>query len=69
MRASWTTGYCGATTPIRASIVSRWATAAATSPRASSATCGSASVSARWRSKMLWGVRCPNSASKIAAKA
>ena len=69
MRASWTTGYWGASSSIRASIVSRLATTAATSSRASSAASASPSSSARWRSKTADGVRWPKSASKTAASA
>src|SRR6185503_2653476 len=63
------TGYWGATTPIRASIASRWATTASTSSRARAAAVSSRSDSARWRSRIASAVRWPKSASKIAASA
>src|SRR5690349_14752398 len=52
-----------------ASISSLWRTTAATNSRARSAATGSRSVSTRWRSRMASAVRCPKSASKIAASA
>jgi hypothetical protein len=69
IRASWTTGYWGAATPIRASMSTRWATTAPTIPRASSPAPGSASTSARDRSRTATGVRWPKSASNTAARA
>src|SRR4051794_24887367 len=68
MRASETTGYCGATAVIRASRASRNRTTFATSSRASATVSGSPSV-ARWRSRIASAVRCPNSASNTAARA
>ena len=52
IRASWTTGYWGAVGSISASIVSRCATTAATSSRASVGRVRSPSASARWRSRI-----------------
>src|SRR5258706_4997513 len=69
IRARVTTGYCGATRSIVASIVSRCETTAATSERASEAASGLPSISARCRSRIASAVRCPNSASKTAARA
>ena len=69
IRASWTTGYWGADASIRASISTRFATTDATIPRASSLAPGSASTSARSRSRTAVGVRCPKSASNTAASA
>jgi len=69
IRASWTTGYWGADASIRASISTRFATAASTIVRASSPAAGSASTSARSRSRTVVAVRCPKSASNTAASA
>src|SRR5437870_976307 len=69
IRASVTTGYCGAIRSMVASIVSRCETTAATRERASEAATGLPSISARWRSRIASAVRCPNSASKTAARA
>jgi hypothetical protein len=69
IRASWTTGYWGATASIRASMSTRFATTAATIDRASSPAAGSASTSARSRSRTPVAVRWPKSASKTADSA
>src|SRR5262245_48275466 len=69
IRASWTTGYWGATASIRASIATRFSTTAETIRRASSLAAGSASTSARLRSRIAVGVRCPKSASNTADSA
>src|SRR5215211_2132071 len=69
IRASWTTGYWGATSSIRASISTRFVTTAETIDRASSPAAGSASTSASWRSRTAVGVRCPKSASNTAVRA
>src|SRR5258706_5110410 len=69
IRARVTPGYCGATRSIVASIVSGCETTAATSERANEAASGLPSISARCRSRIASAVRCPNSASKTAARA
>src|SRR5262245_5154093 len=69
IRASWTTGYWGAETSIRASISTRFVTTAPTIRRASWPTAGSASTSARSRSSTAGAVRWPKSASNTADRA
>src|SRR6478672_5002989 len=69
IRASWTTGYCGAETSIRASISTRFATTSATIRRASAPAAGSASTSASERSRTAVAVRWPKSASNTADSA
>jgi hypothetical protein len=69
IRASWATGYWGATSSIRASISTRLRTTHETIVRARSPAAGSASTSASWRSSTAVAVRCPKSASNTAASA
>jgi hypothetical protein len=69
IRASWTTGYCGAASSILASISTRFLTTMATIDRASSPAAGSASTSASCRSSTAVADRCPKSASNTAASA
>src|SRR6266550_1034568 len=69
IRASWTTGYWGAETSILASMSTRFVTTAATIRRASEPAAGSASTSARSRSRTAVAVRCPKSASNTADSA
>src|SRR5215212_8101241 len=69
IRASWTTGYWGASDSMFASISTRFATTAPTTVRASSPAAASASTSARSRSRTAVAVRSPKSASNTAESA